>query len=234
MISIINLDDAKTRFKVASKQLDEIQLEYLRVPAFDQSRIATEECRYVTQGIAAIWRSHIKAMKLFLESSEDFVVIMEDDFKITNRSAFIKSNSVFLNNNLDLLQIGFLNTGIDIYFLRKLEHLQFILFRLISSLGRASSFIDARISQRMRIRDIRDFSNELVPYSFLPGAHCYIISRKLAKEIIEMNDPQFLSTDDFFTALARMRSFRMCRLRSSAVTQNNLPSQVGLRFPENS
>jgi GR25 family glycosyltransferase involved in LPS biosynthesis len=173
-------------------------------------------------------------MKLFLESSEDFVIIMEDDFRITNRSAFIKSNSVFLNNNLDLLQMGFLNTGIDVYLLRKLEHLQFILLRLISSLGRVSSFIDARISQRMRIRDIRDFSNELVPYSFLPGAHCYIISRKLAKEIIEMNVPQFLSTDDFFTALARMRRFRMCRLRSSAVTQSNLPSQVGLRFPENS
>ena len=130
--------------------------------------------------------------------------------------------------------MGFLNTGIDVYLLRKLEHLQFILLRLISSLGRVSSFIDARISQRMRIRDIRNFSNELVPYSFLPGAHCYIISRRIAKEIIEMNDPQFLSTDDFFTALARMRSFRICRLRSSAVTQSNLPSQVELRFPENS
>lgn len=234
MIAIINLDDAKTRFNAASRQLDEIQLEYLRVPALDKSRIATEECLYVTNGIAAIWRSHLKAMKLFLESSEDFVIIMEDDFRITNRSAFIKSHSVFLDNNLDLLQMGFLNTGIDVYLLRKLEHLQFILLRLISSLGRAFSFIDARVSQRMRIRDIRNFSNELVPYSFLPGAHCYILSRRIAKEIVEMNDPQFLSTDDFFSALARMRSFRMCRLRSSAVTQSNLPSQVELRFPENS
>jgi GR25 family glycosyltransferase involved in LPS biosynthesis len=234
VISIINLDEAKVRFNDASKQLDKIQLEYKRVPAFDQSRITTDECRYVTRGIAAIWRSHIIAMRLFLESLEDFAIIMEDDFKITNQSAFIKSNSVFLENNLDLLQIGFLNTGIDVYLLRKLEHLQFSLLRLISSLGRRFSFIDVRISQRMRIRDIRDFSNELVPYSFLPGAHCYIISRKLAEEIIEMNNPQFLSTDDFLTALARMRSFRMCRLRSSAVTQSNLPSQVGLRFPENS
>lgn len=234
MIAIINLDEAKARFNDASRQLGEIQLEYIRVSAFDQSGITTEECRYVTKGIAAIWHSHVKAMRLFLDSSDDYAMIMEDDFKITNRKAFIKSDSVFLENKLDLLQIGFLNTGIDVYLQRKLELLQFSLLRLISSLGSVFPFIDVRISQRMRIRDNRDFSNELVPYSFLPGAHCYIVSRKLAEAIIVMNDPQFLSTDDFFTALAKMRSFRVCRLRSSSVTQSNLPSQVGLRFPDNS
>lgn len=234
MITIINLDEAKARFNDASRQLEELQLGYIRVSAFDQSRITSEECRYVTKGIAAIWRSHVKAIKLFLGSSDDYAMIIEDDFKITNRKVFIKSDSVFLENNLDLLQIGFLNTGVDVYLQRKLEHLQFSLMRLISSLGSAFPFIEVRISRRMRIRDNRDFSNELVPYSFLPGAHCYIISRKLAEAIVVMNDPQFLSTDDFFSALAKMRSFRMCRLRSSSVTQSNHPSQVGLRFPKNS
>ena len=234
MIAIINLDEAKARFNDASRQLDEIQFEYIRVSAFNQTSITTEECRYVTKGIAAIWKSHIKAMRLFLDSSDDYAMIMEDDFKITNRKAFIKSDSVFLENKLDLLQIGFLNTGIDIYLQRKLEHLQFSLLRLISLLGRLFPFIDVRISQRMRIRDNRDFGNALVPYSFLPGAHCYIVSRKLAEAIIVMNDPQFLSTDDFFTALSKMRSFRTCRLRLSSVTQSDLPSQVGLRFPDNS
>lgn len=234
MIAIINLDKARVRFNDASRQLDEIQLEYVRVSAFEQSKITSEQCRYLTKGIAAIWNSHVKAMRLFLDSSDDYAMIMEDDFKITNRKAFIKRDSVFLDNNLDLLQIGFLNTGIDVYLQRKLEHLQFSLLRLISSLGSVFPFINVRISQRMRIRDYRDFSNELVPYSFLPGAHCYIVSRKLAEAIIVMNDPQFLSTDDFFTALAKMRSFRICRLRSSSVTQSDLPSQVGLRFPDNS
>jgi len=230
IIYIINLDYASERLQNSFDQISLFSFQALRVPAIYAKNIKDCDMKYVSPGVAAIWKSHIKAIETFLESNEEFAVITEDDFVITDIGLFRKSKQVFSDNELDLLQVGFLTTGIDVFLKKFVENHQYRLFRLVSKIAGFVPFLETKIQNRMRLLDVRRFDKSLIPFSFLPGAHCYIISRRLATEILNMNSPQFLSTDDFFTALARMRSFNIARLKTSAVSQSQLPSQVGKRF----
>ena len=230
MIYIINLDSANERLQNSLEQISFFSFQALRVPAIYAKNIKVCDMKYVSPGVAAIWKSHIKAIEIFLESKDEFVVITEDDFIINDIDLFRKSEHIFNDNELDLLQMGFLITGIDVFLKKFVENYQYRLFRLLSKIAGFVPFLEKKIQNRMRLMDVRRFDKSLIPFSFLPGAHCYIISRRLAAEILNMNSPQVLSTDDFFTALARMRSFNMARLKTSAVSQSQLPSQVGKRF----
>jgi hypothetical protein len=63
-----------------------------------------------------------------------------------------------------------------------------------------------------------------------PGAHFYLVRRSFCLSISALNDPQFLSIDDFFTALSRMRTFKMLRVKKNLVIQKPFSAWAGPRF----
>jgi GR25 family glycosyltransferase involved in LPS biosynthesis len=193
------------------------------VSGVDQNEITA---KYVTQGVAAIWASHLRAMETFLTTGEEFGIILEDDYQIIDVSKFSKVLDLARTVDADFVQLGFLITGIDIFLEKHLRNIQNYVFRI----GISAPFVGTRIATRMRVREASDTPPLLVSYQVLPGAHAYVISQKLARAITENQNEQFLAADDFFMSLAPMRTFRMYRAKNSCVSQREIPSTIGDRF----
>ena len=91
---LINLDDNYERLASADLQLKAQAINYIRVSAFDGRNLNPNEHplynkmkslsymgRELVGGEIGCFISHMKCAKLFLESSADFAVVLEDDFK---------------------------------------------------------------------------------------------------------------------------------------------------------
>lgn len=196
------------------------------VEAVDQKTI---EAVYVTNGVAAIWESHKKAMKEFLTSNENYAIILEDDFEIEDERAISVALSQFDLFDADFIQLGYLITGIDTRLDQLIKNYEYVFFRITARIIKAckknSTFLD-----RMRLKETLKFPSNLVPYQVLPGAHAYVISRKFAEFVLSQVDTQIFATDNLFMALAPMRTFKMLRLRTSAVKQRQVPTTISERF----
>jgi hypothetical protein len=86
------------------------------------------------------------------------------------------------------------------------------------------------MGNRLRVREALLAPRGIIESDSLPGAHFYMVSQKFAREVISLNNPQYLSIDDFFSALSKMRVFRMGRMRKSLVSQLPFQSWTGSRF----
>jgi len=223
---LINLDSEEQRLISSLQEAEKIPLEVVRIPAINRNLVNGN--KYVTSGVAAAWQSHMKALRKFYSSGEAYCIIMEDDFGVKALKSlrqFLEGNE-FLN--YDLVQIGFLLPGIDTRVKKFLANLESLIFKFLGALMGYGFF--GRHSDRMRIQIYRKTRLNLIADDCLPGAHFYIVGREFAASILELNDPQFLSIDDFYTSLSKMRTFRMARVRSSWVTQKPFPAWTGERF----
>ena len=227
-IFLINLDTRTDRLKTSSFELGKLGHDFSRIAAIDAKKVFGED-DLVTRGVKACWQSHKKCFELLIESDDDFAFICEDDIEIRDAD---KINTVLkqaISLNLDLLQVGFLTQGI----LNKLLNVFFIvesfLFRTLNTM----SFLiptHVKLSSRLRVRIYSDAPRNFLPDLFFPGTHAYLISKKMAREVLHLNSPQFLSADDFFTALSRMRTFRIYRLKFSLASQSNSSPSISSRF----
>lgn len=224
-IFLINLDDRKDRLDSSTKQLNAIDLPFVRVSAVPSKNV--EESIFLTDSVLACWKSHLKTYSILVESDLEYALILEDDFLIKNPKKF----SSFLENleteRHDLLQIGFLLPGIFNRLRWIFEELEKLIFYFI---GFVSSIIGLRsLSQRLRIAEASSASVIYTQSSFLPGTHAYLINRKMASALMSLDSPQF-SADEFFIALSKMRSFRMARFWRSLITQSNSAPSINDRF----
>lgn len=229
-VYIINVYSQNDRRESAQQQA----LDFGFVPFFVEA-VTTKDSidtanHFVSQGVRAVWLSHMKAMKMFLKTKHEFAIIAEDDFKITNPILLRRLLSSKKILDYDFVQFGYLKPGIDTKISIYLFNSQQFFFKLIALVSKLSFLRNLGFANRMRVRDARLTPLALVSFNAQPGAHFYLISREFASCVISLNNPQFLSIDDFFSSLARMRSFRMCRTRQSLVSQGNFPSWSGDRF----
>ena len=203
--------------------LDKLDRDYTPVIAVDSKNISDGD-GLVTTGVKACWESHKKCFQLLITSDENYAVIFEDDIEIQNAKEINSVIEKAIELKVDLLQLGFLTPGLQTKFLNSYFLFESIVFR---SIGSFSSMIPFRknLTSRLRVKTYSSAPKNFLPDVFFPGTHAYLISKEMAHEVLKLNSPQFLSADDFFTALARMRSFRMFRSRSSLATQSkSLPS----------
>ena len=175
----------------------------------------------------ACWKSHIKTYRILVESDVDYALVLEDDFLVKNPRKFSKLLRNLDLEKYDLLQLGFLLPGIFNrirWIFEELEKLIFYSLGFVSKNFRINS-----LSQRLRIAEARNTSIRFTQSSFLPGTHAYLINREMASALILLDSPQF-SADEFFTALSKMRSFRMVRFWRSLITQSNSTPSISNRF----
>ena len=130
----------------------------------------------------------------------------------------------------DLIQIGFLKPGLDTRIKILFSNMEALVFRALGRICKYSKFAQLQFGNRMRVKAYSNIPKGFVIDDFQPGAHCYLISKRFACLILNLNEPQFLSIDDFYIALSKMRSFSIIRLRKSIVSQNSFPAWVGSRF----
>jgi len=226
----INLDSDLNRRESILKEAEGFGAEICRVSAVDAKTLTDVDRNFVARGVRAAWLSHIKVMELFLASDADFAIITEDDFHIESSTKLKKSLSLETTFEFDLVQFGFLLPGMDIRVKVLLANLQLSGFSLLAKLGKLPFFDSMSFLGRMRVREADNAPKGFVMYDCQPGAHFYLVSRRFASEITALNSPQFLSIDDFYTALSKMRAFKMARLRKSVVSQFPFPAWTGDRF----
>ena len=224
---VINLESRRDRWDSVLEQSKFLNMEIVRVIASDKKDIGDE--KFVSSGVAAAWKSHQSAISKFLETGDDFGLILEDDFLIMKKwSEF--SIGEFNNLNLDFLQVGFLiTTPLDfVEFQLKQVADTFLKFLLkISNFDFLGKF---RLKERLLIKEQEGVPWSLVCNDIRPGAHAYIISRKFACAALNINNPIVLSTDALYMALGWMRAFNFFRVRKSLFAQSDSVSSIGSRF----
>ena len=87
-----------------------------------------------------------------------------------------------------------------------------------------------RIKNRLRVKIAGTTPSNYVADDCQPGAHFYLINRKIAKGILELNNPQFLSIDDFYRALSKMRIYKIISPKNSYASQKSFEAWKGSRF----
>jgi hypothetical protein len=225
---VINLDSEVKRWESCIVEALPLKMNLFRVSAIKADDLG--QAVYVTNGVQAAWESHCKALRIFLESGEDYAYILEDDFAIT-RPELIES---FIEGQeyakWDLVQFGYLLPGIDTRVKVLIANIEATLFKLLAKLGNRSRSKRFEFMSRLRVKIALNRPINFVADDCLPGAHFYLVNRKMALAILELNQPQFLSIDDFIIALSKMRTFKMLRSRRSAVDQKPFPAWQGARF----
>ncbi len=225
---VINLDSEVKRWESCNAEASILNLTLYRVSAIKADDLS--QSVYATKGVQAAWKSHCKALKIFLDSGADYAFLLEDDFEITHPQIikrFIESGEY---ENWDLVQFGYLLPGMDTKVKVLIANIEATFFKFLANIGDLKQGSHFKFSARLRVKIARNRPNNFVADDCLPGAHFYLVNRKMALAILELNQPQFLSIDDFFSALSKMRTFKMLRSRKSAVDQKPFPAWQGARF----
>jgi GR25 family glycosyltransferase involved in LPS biosynthesis len=225
---VINLESEKIRWDSSKDEAMRLGLQVQRIDAVNANFI--EKPGYVSLGVAAAWNSHIKALQIFLESDAQYGLIAEDDFQVENEKKFraILRDELFLK--MDLVQLGFLKPGIDTRIKVFVGNIDRTVFQILGKISLLKPFSKFAFGKRMRVKESHSIPHGFVADDCQPGAHLYIVSRNFATEVIRMNNPQFLSIDDFYCALSKMRTFKMIRPKQSIAGQKPLQAWEGARF----
>lgn len=226
---VINLSDRADRWHSVMTQKAFLGFEVVRVEAVTKESIPESIGKYVASGVAATWESHKLAMREFLKSSDEFGIILEDDFKLTTR--WKRFDWKFLESlTPDFYQLGYLITS-------PLDRGYFIIFEFwdisLKVLVRLTKYLHIGffgVGHRRLVQEQANMPWGLVPNNIRAGGQCYIVSRKFAAAAQEMNTPAFNTTDGFFSSLGDVRTFKMYRSRYNYVKQSDSPSSVHQRF----
>ncbi len=229
---MINLSDRTDRWESVLAQSDLLGFEIVRVEAVKMSDLDLKTEIYAAPGVAATWASHKLAMELFLNSNEEFALILEDDFLLSKRWQVSKLKLIkFLEDmDVDFLQLGYLITSpLDrgFFLLSEMWDLSLKLLSRIKRFPLASKF---RFFNKLLIVEQEGIPWFLAPNFIRPGGQSYIVSKKFAEASRYMNTPTFNTTDGFFLSLGDMRTFKMLRTRKSLINQSNSETSVKQRF----
>jgi GR25 family glycosyltransferase involved in LPS biosynthesis len=227
---VINVDSEHARWDSCRNEADKNGLNLIKVPAILFSDLPDGTNAFVTQGVQAVWLSHMRVLEIFLRTDSNHCVILEDDFHIPNLSKFKERTHSIVLKDWDLIQLGFLTPGMDDLLKQLIANIESSVFSLISKFASSFPNISRSLSTRLRVREASVLPRGFVTRDFQPGGHCYIVSRNLALGVLKLNNPTFLCVDDFYMALSRMRSFRAIRIRKSLVSQLPFKKWDGPRF----
>lgn len=224
---VINLDSRPDRWADVIAQQSLLGLEIHRVSAVTNDTVVASP--YVTPVIAATWQSHQKALQAFLKTSDEYALIMEDDFMLSKRWRKNRLN-VGASLSADFLQVGFLITN-------SFDRVQLILsdaldcyLKMLRKLALTSEFLGSRLRQKLLIREQVGVPFTIVCNDIRAGAHAYVVSRNFAEAALRINSPEFLSTDAVYISVGWMRSFKVLRFRRSLIGQSNSESSINERF----
>lgn len=224
---VINLESRDDRWHEVLSQESLLGFQIERVKAVTTKDVTGLE--FVTAPVHATWLSHQKAMNRFLESGEEYGLILEDDFALRNN--WVRFNlDEYKSLDFDFLQIGFLiTTPLDFLELSIKSSFDFFLkvLQRITSLNILSS---STFANRFLLEEQRNVPFHLVCNDIRPGAHAYIVSRDFASAAQKFNLPVILSADALYIALGWMRSFKFLRTRRSYVSQSNSETSITERF----
>lgn len=229
-IYVINLETETQRWDNCLKQAKKFNLELQQVKAIEIKDLASATDTYVSDGVRAVWASHLKCLEKFLATPSSHALILEDDFEIARPKTLFKVLNSPRIYKYDLVQLGYLRPGPDISIRVMVANLETMVFRMLGVVGKFPLLRQKSFTKRLRVAEAVATPWGFTVDDFQPGAHSYLISRSMATAVLKLNNPQFLSIDDFFTSFSQMRSFYSIRVRRSLINQAPYPKWQGDRF----
>ena len=218
-IFVISLPNATDRLSLISAHLDLLGLKFEVVRGYVPADLNTPKISNVTPTTDAVWHSHRACAKLVADNYKPAVILEDDAALGVKKDDLLKMLEDMEAYDLDLIQVGFLRLnifdGISIFarnfynfFVRKAIFVNFFRIFGLREVERSKrQFWRKKIPSQYVINDIRY------------GAQAYFISPRFASVVLELNNPTFLSIDEFFVSLSKMKSFRMVRLKHSRARQ---------------
>jgi len=226
---VINLAHRTDRWHDVECQRSSLGVSVIRVEAIDQDLKKLSDLPYAAKGVAATWLSHQKAAAEFLKTDAEFAIILEDDF-LLSRKFKVPSTELLTNLGADFVQLGYLRVtpweSLDI----TISNIRDRVLRIIQWITQSRWGLTNRYQNRLLIQERVGVPPNLVPVDIRPGGHCYIISRRMAQAMQELNSPIVFSADELFVSISNMRAFRMFRMRKSLVRQSDSLTSVSSRF----
>ncbi len=226
---VINLARRTDRWHDVESQKSSLGVSIIRVEAVDQDLKELSDLPFAARGVAATWLSHQKAAAEFLKTDAEFAIILEDDF-ILLRKFKVPSTELLTNLRADFVQIGYLRVTPWESFDITISNIRDRVLRIIQWITQSKWSSTNRYQNRLLIQERVGVPPNLVPVDIRPGGHCYVISRRMAQAMQELNSPIIFSADELFVSISKMRAFRMFRMRKSLASQSDSISSVNSRF----
>jgi len=223
---VINLKSRTDRWESVTKQWANRPEVLVRIDAVNSDSISNAQTHFLPNPVVANWLSQCKAFKEFLSTDDQYALILEDDF-LLSRIDLGDCLDLVKVGRLDFLQLGYLYNSYSDFLFIKITNFRDLILKL---LNRCSKDFKMRFSNRLLVKEQSGVDFRIVLNSAGAGSHAYIISRKFAEEMLQINDPVFLAADGLFIAIANLRFLKMGRLRVNKVRQSNSPSSITKRF----
>jgi len=213
-IYYINLDARADKDKAARDQLSTLSIPFKRIRAVPDKEISSPRVDYrYSHLISAVKQSHVNACLEFLESKNDFALILEDDFKL-DLSKFEENISDIIDSmkhkTINFLQIGYLEFNDT----KSGTHLERIARILLEKLFRFYFFVKNPLS-------------DVVPRNIRWGAQAYLIDKRGAECLVNLIDIYHQNPMDLELRIISKNSeanenyFRMARLKRNLVPQDS-------------
>lgn len=225
IIYVINLSSRLDRREKVTNTLAKLGLEFNLVPAVDANELKSRNLSFVLPIAAqACWDSHLLAMQAFLETTEPYALIFEDDVELRKWKNVKSLLNCLPAGNFDLVQLGFVNTGLIDRIHRYLKNLESTIFQVLYEISKRDA--DCRLSTRLRVSRRSDMGFKLVADDIRAGAQAYLISRRLTQTITTSCQRPMVPIDGLFMSLGWTTKYKMARTLFNCIPQDNSPSSI--------
>ncbi len=206
LIQVINLARRPDRLALVNSSLEKAGLTAETLVAVD-GELEQFKSEFLSKGEIAVWKSHINALQKVIDKNAQFSLIFEDDVTLgseVNENFLLEVKDLMERNNLDLLQIGY----IEMFYSPSLR----------------SGLLEFLIAL-LRNKGTKDPSGlRFVHGDFRAGAHAYIVNARLAEAIsTSVPEPPLIPWDGYLESLARGQvgrgDIRIARLVKSVASQ---------------
>ncbi len=248
---LINVKSRPDRLENAELRLGALGIDFNYVEAVTGDQLVSLEVPLLTRpNMEANWRSIQKVLKLFLESTDDFCLIFEDDVLFLSAFGDFYERVQHLRRvDFDVLQFGYLvfdgknddGKSNNVKRIRStfVKGLIGVLdvpigIRLCSSFSKLLILLCKILNTDLvRERNMIQVQNDLglshaLISGFQPGTHGFIITRKFASLLIDYNLPMAMSGDLLLMTLGSTNRFNIFRTGKPLATQDSTEPSVGI------
>lgn len=159
---LINLDRSKDRLLKTGTKLTELGIQWERLPAVDGWAEQTETATFIDEksfhqrhgkpplpGEIGCYLSHINAMQRFINTSNEYALILEDDVELGPDLPLVLSQVIAHENRWDLIKLSGIHSGTPLKVLRLEQAPYSIAVATTSYTGASCYLVNKRAAKTM-------------------------------------------------------------------------------------
>jgi GR25 family glycosyltransferase involved in LPS biosynthesis len=223
---LINLESAEARRIFSLKNLSELNVKVSLINAVPATPTNSTSFN-LTDSAKACFESHRKSWQYIDSEHMSCALIVEDDFHPVRKFDLDLIVSSFQNVDWDVIQIGYLNIGINAKIEIILKNSQSRMFRILGKIVKRFSG-DSKLLCRKRIKEALLAPKGFIFGDFQSGAHAYLLSHAGSRKLSEL-PTSIMPVDAMLHILAECNSISSFRSRKNYVSQFSFPSQISQR-----